>query len=84
MPGSPPRDIRMNNQRVRILEWLRKRPITAMGAFDSLGVVNLSGRIAELRQAGYRIENDWTEAPNRHGETTRFVRYRLVSEPKAA
>ena len=73
----------MKSQRQIILEHLRKRPITAMGAFDSLGVVNLSGRIAELRQAGYTIDNDWTEARNRWGDKTRFVRYRLVKEPCA-
>lgn len=71
----------MVNQRKRILEWMRKRPITALGAFDNMGIVNLSGRIAELRQSGYHIENEWAEAPNRFGEQTRFVRYRLVSEP---
>jgi hypothetical protein len=55
-----------------------------MSAFDSLGIINLSGRIAELRNDGYKIENHWAEAPNRHGETTRFVRYVLVEEPKKA
>lgn len=70
----------MRNQRHQIITWMRKRPITAMAAFDSLGIVNLSGRIAELRQDGYQIENIWTEAPNRHGQMTRFVRYRLVKE----
>lgn len=71
----------MKNQRLRILEWMRKRPITAMAAFDSLGIVNLSGRIAELRQDGYKIENVWTEANNRLGEPVRFVRYKLIKEP---
>lgn len=71
----------MRSQRHKIIEWMRKRPITAMGAFDNLGIVNLSGRISELRQAGYHIENEWAEADNRHGERVRFVRYRLVSEP---
>ena len=71
----------MKSQRQIILEHLRKRPVTAMYAFDSLGVVNLSGRIAELRQEGYDIENDWAEAPNRFGVQTRFVRYRLIKEP---
>lgn len=70
-----------NTQRENILNWMRRRPITAMGAFDSLGCVNLSGRIAELRQMGYDIRNDWKKAPNRHGQMTRFVQYVLVSEP---
>ena len=74
----------MKTQRNRILTWMRSRPITAMSAFDSLGIINLSGRIAELRNDGYKIENHWAEAPNRHGETTRFVRYVLVEEPKKA
>lgn len=60
---------------------MRKRPITAMAGFDSLGIVNLSGRIAELRQRGYEIENVWKTANNRHGQQTRFVQYILVSEP---
>lgn len=72
----------MTNQKLRILEWMRKhRHITAMGAFDNLGIVNLSGRIAELRQSGYQIHNHWVDGVNRHGEETRFVQYRLVGEP---
>ena len=73
-----------HTQRDNILNWMRKRPITAMGAFDSLGIVNLSGRLAELRQMGYDIRNDWKEANNRHGQPTRFVQYVLVAEPRTA
>lgn len=73
----------MKAQREKILDWMRKRPITALAGFDSLGIVNLSGRIAELRQAGYQIENEWAEANNRFGEPTRFVRYHLIQEPRA-
>ena len=51
-----------------------------MGCFDSLGIVNLSGRIAELRQAGHRIENQWADGRNRQGDKVRFVRYVLVEE----
>lgn len=74
----------MKSQRDQIIEWLRRRPLTAMGAFDNLGIVNLSGRIAELRQEGYVIENETRQAPNRFGQPTRFVRYHLRAEPKAA
>ncbi len=64
-----------------ILDWMRKRPITAMAGFDSLGIVNLSGRISELRQRGYEIKNVWRTANNRQGKQTRFVQYVLVKEP---
>ncbi len=69
------------NQYTTILDWMRKRPITAMAGFDSLGIVNLSGRISELRQRGYEIENVWRTANNRQGKQTRFVQYVLVKEP---
>lgn len=70
------------NQYTTILDWMRKRPITAMAGFDSLGIVNLSGRISELRQRGYEIKNVWRTANNRQGKPTRFVQYVLVKEPK--
>lgn len=70
----------MKSQSLIVLEQLRKRPITAMGAFDSLGIINLSGRIAELRQQGHEIKNEWVEAPNRYGDMRRFVRYHLIHE----
>lgn len=72
------------SQQDQIISWMRKRPLTAMGAFDSLDIVNLSGRISELRQQGYVIQNDWQQAPNRFGKPTRFVRYWLLAEPKQA
>lgn len=71
------------SQKQIILNHLSKKPITAFYAFESLGITNLSGRIAELRQDGYHIRNEWAEAPNRFGEQTRFVRYHLVNEPRA-
>ena len=70
------------NQRLIVLEHLRKRPMTAMYGFDSLRIINLSARIAELRQMGYEIESDWREAPGLYGKPMRFVSYRLVKEPK--
>ena len=70
----------MKSQKIMILDQLRKRPITAMYAFDSLGIINLSGRIAELRQDGYHIENEWAETTNRYGEVMRLVRYVLIGD----
>lgn len=72
----------MNSQKYIVLEHLRKKkPVTAFYGYESLGVVNLSGRISELRQEGYEIESVWQEAPNRFGDVRKFVRYVLKSEP---
>lgn len=49
----------MRGQNPAILRYLREHgSITPMEAINYLGILRLSGRILELRQAGYRIRTD--------------------------
>lgn len=51
--------------------------ITTMDAFHDYGITRLSGRIFDLRKAGYDISSTTTEGLNRYGETTHFTTYSL-------
>ena len=45
------------SQAASILAWLRQgRTLTELEALNRFGCLRLSGRILELRQAGYRID----------------------------
>ena len=63
-----------------ILRYLRthKRGITAIEALDKFGCMRLSGRIWDLRHAGYCIETDTVAVKNRYGDTCYIARYKLV------
>lgn len=66
-PSVDPRDeIRLGKQQQRILDRLRRGPMTNVEAVVDLRVMNTTARISELRQAGYEItaqrgsEGVWT------------------------
>jgi hypothetical protein len=62
-------------QSAAILSYLKqRRTLTPLQAFYKFGCLRLSGRILELRQAGYRIVTDMV----RVGEK-RVARYRLAA-----
>lgn len=69
----------MDTQNQKILKYLQthKRGITTLDAFTKLGITRLSGRIHELRRAGYDIETVDTMAKNRDGKVVRFGTYFL-------
>ena len=63
----------------RVLERLRKSPLTQLEALTELGVMRLGARILELREAGHEIETETVEVATRiTGETARVARYRLT------
>lgn len=51
--------------------------ITHVEAQEQFGITNLSGRVAELRQAGYDIGDVWERGENRYGKTVKWKRYAL-------
>jgi hypothetical protein len=65
------------NTRV-VLALLRINPdgITSLECLNQGGGFRLSGRIHELREAGYDIENLWETV-----DGARFVRYVLAEKP---
>lgn len=71
------------SQRVRLLEFLRKRgSLSTIDARHLIDVMHPAARIMELRQAGYSIVTVWTHATTPEGATHRVARYRLMREAR--
>lgn len=51
--------------------------ITSLDAIMELGIIDLAGRIRDLRHRGYPIVSTPETGKNRWGEKVRFVRYTL-------
>ena len=68
------------SQNEMILKYLQthKRGITPLKAMERFGILRLSGRIHDLREAGYPIMTNIIEVPNRYGEVSRVAEYRLI------
>lgn len=67
-------------QAQRILEFMKEHgSITTLDAIKNLGVLNLKGRIFELRKE-YDIATRWETVRNRYGEKERIARYFLGGE----
>lgn len=69
------------NQCQRLLQELKRRPLTKMQAMR-LGIgINVGGRVHELRIAGHKIRTDMIEVRTRYG-VSKVARYSLVKEGK--
>jgi hypothetical protein len=70
--------IALKPQTKLVLGLLRIHPegLTALEALRYGAGFRLSGRILELRQAGYHVETEWLTTPNR----ARIARYVLRDE----
>ena len=65
----------------RILKYMKGfGSISSMQAFLDLGITRLSGRIYDLRKAGYKIERIMQSSVNRYGDVTTYAVYRLEDE----
>lgn len=62
------------SQADRILQHLKKRPLTPIQALSHFGTLRLAARIADLRARGHKIQ---TEIVERNGK--RVARYRLMA-----
>lgn len=62
------------SQTIRILNHLKKRPITALQALKHYDCLRLAARIADLRAAGHKIETTTVVSGNK-----RFAKYYLVA-----
>lgn len=62
----------------RILRYMKETGgITSWEAIKEFGCTRLSGRIYDLRRAGWRIRGERVCGKNRYGETVKFNRYFL-------
>lgn len=53
--------------------------ITPLQALADLGIMRLGARIWEMIRDGEPIVMEWETGTNRHGQTTRYARYRRAS-----
>jgi hypothetical protein len=67
-----------NGQHNRLLEWLKSgKTITRLEALIELGIFELSARIIDLEEMGYKIPRKTITVRNRFGEKARVKEYRL-------
>ena len=66
------------SQQERLLERLRKGPITPMEAWSELAIYRVGARVHQLRKDGYSIDTELVEVVNRYGEKCRVAEYRLA------
>ena len=68
-------------QEKQILKHLKSHVgITRMEAITRYGIVNLPGRIYDLKKHGFPIATINREVKNRYGETCRISEYRLCKK----
>lgn len=66
------------SQLKRLLEWLKKKPITTLEARHELDILGVAPRIYDLRHRhGYNIHTYWTDDDNPGGGRHRVARYVL-------
>ena len=66
------------SQRERVLIYLKTNgSITALDAMRDLGIIDLAGRVRDLRAMGHDIKSLPMTVKNRFGEPCRIVRYTL-------
>ena len=65
-------------QKELVLQYMKDfGSITAMQAFEDLGITHINGRIRELRNSGIRIKTEKIEGKNRYGEKIRYGRFSI-------
>lgn len=66
------------SQRDRVFDYIMDNgSITALDAMRDLGIIDLAGRVRDLRQLGFAVKSTPEVVKNRFGEKCRIVRYTL-------
>ena len=61
-----------------VLQHMREYgSITSKEASDAYGIMNLPGRIYDLKREGYSFRVKWETSKNRFGKLTSYARYYL-------
>ena len=53
--------------------------ITSLEAINKYGITRLSARIADLKDSGITIYDEWITVTNRYGKKCRVKEYRVVN-----
>ncbi len=67
-------------QRERLLDALRRGPVTTFRARGDLEVMHPGGRVMELRRMGHNIVTTWSTETSDYGRPHRVGRYVLMQE----
>lgn len=70
-------------QRTRLLQALRRAPVSTIVARRELDILSPASRIIELRQRGFDIETLWQHEATDCGRTHRIGLYVLTGEANA-
>lgn len=70
-------------QRTRLLQALRRAPVSTIAARRELDILSPAPRIMELRQRGFDIETFWQHEATDCGRTHRIGLYVLTGEANA-
>lgn len=70
-------------QRIRLLQALRRAPVSTIVARRELDILSPASRIIELRQRGFDIETFWQHEATDCGRTHRIGLYVLTGEANA-
>ena len=62
----------------RLLDRLKRGPITPMEAWSELGIYRLGARVFDLKASGHDIDRELVPVSNRFGEECRVAQYRLI------
>lgn len=68
----------MKPQCERLLDALRRAPITTLEAQQKLGIGRVAARVLDLKNLGYVITSEPVSVRNRFGERCKVARYTLV------
>lgn len=68
MKKSQNKSVCLSSQRNRVLEWLRKQPLTTFQARNELDVMHPSARVMELKAQGYDIQMHRETVDNGQGK----------------
>lgn len=66
------------SQRARILEALRRGPVSTLAARKLLDVLHPAARVQELRRAGHNIRTHWATEESQKGKPHRVASYVLL------
>lgn len=68
----------MINQKQKVLEYLQSGKIlTRKIAMEQMGIMNVTARIAELRNEGYEVHPNISKGVNRYGDKVRYAAWTL-------
>lgn len=71
---------RTRTQCTKLLDALRRKPMTAAEIWQELGIARASARVFDLREEGWDIQSEEIAVRNRDGDLCHVALYSLASD----